>query len=207
MARGSRRVRSSSPQVHAMPLCPFVLCWTRGHDQRPAPRHGHNCRPPRLVVSGIGLDCHPLPIQPIALRFEYGRAEGSTGAPWEELSPGIVIKRYSGRLWVSASSCVSRPPAPPSYKRGCPQGPTCSPPPPTPPTKDVLEDRALAVACLYVFCWGPLAEVGGRFESRHPPPPPSFPQTPPQVFEHVFLQIEIVGKSAGTEGAEFFLAS
>ena len=49
------------------------------------------------------------------------------------------------------------------------------------------------------------AEGGGLFESRHPTAPL---QTPPPVFEPVFLQLEVLGKTAGATGAgKKFLAS
>ena len=41
---------------------------------------------------------------------------------------------------------------------------------------------------------------GGLFEFQTPPPP-----RPPEVFEPVFLQFEVLGESVGAEGAKIFL--
>ena len=46
------------------------------------------------------------------------------------------------------------------------------------------------------------SQGGSLFESS-PPPPPS-PSRPPEVFESVFLQFEILGKTAGAIGVGFF---
>ena len=42
--------------------------------------------------------------------------------------------------------------------------------------------------------------------SRPQPPPPPLPplQTPPKVFEPVFLQFEVLGERVGAKGAEIF---
>ena len=46
------------------------------------------------------------------------------------------------------------------------------------------------------------AKGGGLFEFQNPPPPPP---DPPQLFEPVFLQFEILGERVSAEGAENFL--
>ena len=48
------------------------------------------------------------------------------------------------------------------------------------------------------FVWAG-AKEGGLFEFQTPPPPL---QTPPKVFEPVFLQFEILGERVGAKGAE-----
>ena len=69
-----------------------------------------------------------------------------------------------------------------------------------------------ALCCVVCGC-AVLSKVGGLFQFRHPPP-----SGPPKVLEPGFLQFEILGTTAGAEGAgdffffgpltgKFFLAS
>ena len=153
--------------------------------------------------------------------------------PYPLLGQVVVVSDHTWATYPTVRRCLTSPaqakapPIPPP-----PIAPPKTPPPsPPPPPREAFGQQVLGgggswrpnprsrpppVPCLYHASTAPLPcpyrapalPLPRLFRARgvavlnldHPPPP----SRPPKVFEPVFLQCEILQKSAGAKGTEFF---